>query len=379
MDEVDEVVWMVRGAWVSLCVRAMCELGIVDVLDEPRDLAGAGRVTASDQATLARLLRVLVDLGLLSVEDGRFAATSRGEVLGVSHPSGVRNLALMQTVLPNLTAWQHLADAVRRGGAVFEDLHGVTSWDWLAAHPEDEVVFNAAMARRSALQVAAIRAAHDSPSARVLVDVGGGEGAMLVGLLQRPARAARDRRRPAPVAAAATAALAEAGMGDRAHGEPSDFFAEVPSGGDVYLLSNVLHDWDDAAATTILRTVRAAMQPDARLLRGRERPRCAGTHGAPATRRPPRRPAHARHVRRPRAHAGRVRLAAGRRRLRPLQAQPLAEHLERAGVAASIVTSCGPRAARRTSPPHHLGPLHLHVSLSSPETVLVWTSSPPPA
>ena len=55
-------------------------------------------------------------------------------------------------------------------------------------------------------------------------------------------------------------------MGDRAHGEPADFFAEVPPGGDVYLLSNVLHDWDDAAATTILRTVRAAMRPDARLL-----------------------------------------------------------------------------------------------------------------
>ena len=266
MDEVDEVVWMVRGAWVSLCVRAMCELGIVDVLDEPRDLQELAELTASDQATLARLLRVLVDLGLLSVEDGHFAATSRGEVLGVSHPSGVRNLALMQTVLPNLTAWQHLSDAVRRGGAVFEDLHGMTSWNWLAAHPEDEVVFNAAMARRSALQVAAIRAAHDLSSARVLVDVGGGEGAMLVGLLSDQPELRGIVADRAPVATAATTALAEAGMGDRAHGESSDFFAEVPSGGDVYLLSNVLHDWDDAAATTILRTVRAAMQPDARLL-----------------------------------------------------------------------------------------------------------------
>ena len=220
MDEADEVVWMVRGAWVSLCLRAMCELGIVDVLDEPRDLQELAEITASDRATLARLLRVLVDLGLLSVEDGRFAPTSRGEVLRVSHPSGVRNLALMQTVMPNLTAWQQLSDAVRRGGAVFEDLHGMSSWDWLAAHPEDEVVFNAAMARRSAQQVAAIRAAHDLSRARLLVDVGGGEGAMLAALLgEEPGLhgIVADR---APVAAAATAALAEAGLGERAHGEP---------------------------------------------------------------------------------------------------------------------------------------------------------------
>ena len=74
--------------------------------------------------------------------------TTRGKVLRSGHPSGVRSLALMQTVAPNLVAWQHLADAVRRGGAVFEELHGQTSWAWLADRPEEEARFNAAMARR---------------------------------------------------------------------------------------------------------------------------------------------------------------------------------------------------------------------------------------
>ena len=153
----------------------------------------------------------------------------------------------------------------------------------------------------------------------------------------------------------------------------------MPTGGDVYLLSNVLHDWDDAAATTILRTVRAAMQPDARLLI------VENVLDAPGRTASQQRDVHlvdlhmlvmfgARSARK--AEYDALLVAAG---FAPVQAQPLAEHLERAGVAASIVTSCGPRAARRTSPPHHLGPLHLHVSLSSPETVLVWTSSPPPA
>jgi len=266
VDEADEVVWMVRGAWVSLCVRAACELGVVDALEEPCNLAELAERTSSDPATLARLLRALGDIGLVSVNGDRYTATPRGEVLRVGHPSGVRNLALMQTVIPNLTAWQHLADAVRQGAAVFEDLHGLTSWEWLAAHPEEEVIFNAAMARRSALQIAAIRTAHDFSGARLVVDVGGGEGAMLAGLLQdEPSLNGIVADRSA-VAAAATAAFTAAGIGARARGEPADFFTLVPPGGDIYLLSNVLHDWDDVPATLILRTVHKAMRPEAYLL-----------------------------------------------------------------------------------------------------------------
>jgi SAM-dependent methyltransferase len=263
----DEVVWMVRGAWVSLCVRAMCELGVVDALDEPRSVAELAARTSSDPASLARLLRVLVDLGLVvATDDGRYTATPRGEVLRVDHPSGVRSLALMQTVVPNLTAWQHLGDAIRSGDAVYERLHGLTLWSWLAAHPEEEAIFNASMARRADLQVAALRAAHDFSGASVVVDVGGGQGAMLAGLLtQEPSLRGIVADRP-EVAAAATAQLAEAGLGGRARGEPVDFFDSVPTGGDVYVVSNVLHDWHDPDAVSILRAARTAMRADARLL-----------------------------------------------------------------------------------------------------------------
>lgn len=267
MAEVDDVIWMVRGAWVSLCVRATCELGIVDALDEPQGLAELARRTSSDPASLARLLRVLVDLRLLTVaDDGRFAATSRGRVLRVGHPSGVRSLALMQTTLPNLTAWQHLTDAVRRGDAVFESLHGVSPWGWLSARPEEEALFNAAMARRASQQVEAVRNAKDLSGASLIVDVGGGQGALLTGLLaDHPALHGIVADRP-EVAAAATTHLSAAGLGERARGEPADFFVTVPTGGDVYVLSNVLHDWDDDEAVSILQAVRTAMDPQAHLL-----------------------------------------------------------------------------------------------------------------
>ena len=266
MDEADEVVWMVRGAWVSLCVRAVCELGVVDALDEPRTLDELATRTSSDPDALARLLRVMTDLGLVAAEDGRFAATGRGEVLRVGHPSGLRNLALMQTELPNLSAWRHLADAIRSGTSVFEKLHGQSSWQWLASHPEQEAVFNAAMARRAALQATAIRAAVDLSSVGLVVDVGGGQGALLADLLTG-AGSLRGLVADRPeVTAAATDAFAAAGLADRARAEPADFFVAVPSGGDVYVLSNVLHDWDDDQAVALLRTTRSALGPDGRLL-----------------------------------------------------------------------------------------------------------------
>lgn len=266
MSEVDEVISLVRGAWRSLCLRAACELGIIDTLDEPRELADLAERTSADAATLARLLRVLVDLGLLTVSDGRYATTARGEVLRVGHPSGLRNLALMQTEVPNLTAWAHLSDAVRNGAGVFEPIHGQTQWSWLSAHPNKEAVFNATMARRAAQQVVAIRAGRDLSETRLIVDVGGGQGAMLAGLLaEEPSLHGIVADRP-DVAAAATAAFAAAGLAERAHGVPANFFVEVPSGGDVYVLSNILHDWDDAEALAILRTVRTAMRRGAQLL-----------------------------------------------------------------------------------------------------------------
>ena len=221
MDEADEVVWMVRGAWVSLVPAR-------GVRARHRGCARASHATSRSLPSERPRTRprwpgccaYWSTSACCRVDDDRLPRR-HGERFSESViPSGVRNLALMQTVMPNLTAWQHLSDAVRRGGAVFEDLHGMTSWTWLAAHPEDEVVFNAAMARRGALQVAAIRAAHDFSSARLLVDVGGGEGAMLLGLLSDEPGLRGIVADRASVAAAATTALAEAGLGERAHGEP---------------------------------------------------------------------------------------------------------------------------------------------------------------
>ncbi len=261
------VLWMIRGAWVTMAMRGAAALGLFDVLSVPRTLDEVADRTGSDPPTLSRLLRLLVDLGLVErVDPDTYRTTPAGDTLRDGHPSRMRDLLLMQATLPNLAAWGALDDAVRHGAGVFEQVNGKPMWALLADDPDTERRFNASMARRATGQVTALLAAADLTGVSTLVDVGGGRGAMLAGLLEAvPGLHGLVADRPA-VADEATAALAAAGLGDRATGVPGDFFTSVPEGGDVYTISNVLHDWDDGDAVRILRTVRAAMPDHARLL-----------------------------------------------------------------------------------------------------------------
>ena len=266
-DPVADVMWMVRGAWVTMSIRAGCRLGLFDHLAERRSAAWLAEATASDQGALTRLLRALTEIGLVEArDDGTYLDTPRGSTLTEAHPASLRSLALMQSWLPNVATWNHLDDAVLSGSGVYERVNGADPWEHLSAHPEQEVQFNRSMARRADGQVAAIVAGIDLAEVETVVDVGGGRGAMLAGVLRAWPRLTGVIADRPDVAAEADAAFAEAGLSERAHGVGSDFFEAVPSGADVYFLSNVLHDWDDDDCRRILRTIRSAMDAESRLV-----------------------------------------------------------------------------------------------------------------
>ena len=265
-DDVQAVAWLVRGGWVSQCVRAMAELGLADALAEPATVDHLATHTSTTPDALRRLLRALTDAGLLAADgDGRYRLTSRGDVLRRDHPSGLRSMALMQTWGPNLLAWTRLSSAVATDAATFEAANGAPMWETLSRYPEELAVFNAAMARRAGLQARTVRAACDLAGIRTVVDVGGGKGGLLAVLLQEEPGLRGVLADRAEVVAEAAEILERAGVADRCEVRAADFFVEVPSGGDAYVLSNILHDWPDEECRRILATVRAAMTPGDRL------------------------------------------------------------------------------------------------------------------
>ena len=154
-DDVLAVTLLVQGGWVAMCLRAMLDLRLPDLLDEPAPVEELAERTSTEPLHLVRVLRVLADVGLVTRDEkGRYRLTGRGRLLRSDHPGDLRSLALTQTWPLNIAAWGGLADAVRSGDGTFEQVHGTSMWEALSRNPQQEAVFNAAMARRGALQAA---------------------------------------------------------------------------------------------------------------------------------------------------------------------------------------------------------------------------------
>jgi hypothetical protein len=164
-------------------------------------------------------------------------------------------------------AWGNLAESARTGECAFEITHRLGVFDYDREYPEQGVIVRQYMMQMGGGQFhAQAAAAYDFSSMRLVVDVGGGLGGFLIAILRaNPALRAVLFDLP-EVASGATGNIKSAGLADRCEVQAGDFFTSVPGGGDGYILSNILHDWDDARALTILKTCRAAMPNTAKLI-----------------------------------------------------------------------------------------------------------------
>jgi hypothetical protein len=266
--ELQELLAVVRSYQRSRAVTVAAELGIADLLrDGPRTADELAAATGTHAPALYRLLRALASIGIFSEGTGRrFALNPTGQYLCRDHPVSVDPATRMFGADYEWRAWGELAHSVRTGGNAAVHALGCDVWEYRRRHPEHGEVFDAAMRTLSRVDGAAVLAAHDFGRYGVVADIGGGTGAMLAAVLAAH-RSMRGILFDQPhVVAGAAPVLGAAGVGDRVRVVPGDFFAEVPSGADAYVLARVLHDWADEDALRILRSVRAAMTPEARLL-----------------------------------------------------------------------------------------------------------------
>lgn len=252
----------------SRALSAAIELGIADLLhDGPRSVADVAQVAHAHEATLYRLLRALASIGVFHEDDARaFSLTSMGRLLCSDAPLPVGTIARFFGRDYHWAAWQHLLHAVRTGENASRAALGTDVWTYRERHPEENDVFNAAMAALSRAGSFREMAAYDFGRHRVVADIAGGTGALLAAILRKQQGARGILFDQPHVVAGARAVLDRAGVGDRVRIEAGSFFESVPSGADAYVLRRILHDWPDAEAIAILRRCRAAMEPEARLL-----------------------------------------------------------------------------------------------------------------
>jgi SAM-dependent methyltransferase len=251
----------------SLLVQAIpvaCRLGIPDLLaSAARTAEELAEATSADPGALLRLLRALTGLDVVTADGDQFALTSLGRTLCSGPRSAAASVLFLGSPLV-WSAWGALGDAVLDGNAAFRHVHGTGFFDYLSQHPNELAAFQAFMSAQSRQQIPAVLAAYDFGSAQTIVDVGGGQGALLAALLTEY-RTARGVLFDRPdVVAHAGPVLGP--VASRCEVVSGDFFATVPAGSDTYVLKLVLHDWDDERAGRILRNIRGAILPGGRLI-----------------------------------------------------------------------------------------------------------------
>ena len=240
---------------------SVAELGVADAL-------GDGRATARelanqlglDPGALHRVLRALTLRGFFRLDRrGRFRLTRRGQMLREGRPDGFRDWILYVNLDSTQRAWAGLTDTLRTGVPSFPAVHGQSVWAHFAEHPEEEELFAGAMRRATQMVAPEVAAAYPWPERATVCDVAGGVGTLLAAVLgRRP-----DLR---GVLVEAPGVLREAddhlrgdGVRDRVELREGDMFEHVDAEADVYLLKDILHDWDDERCARILATVRRAM------------------------------------------------------------------------------------------------------------------------
>lgn len=261
---------MTQSIWGAMRVQAIsviAGLGIADlVADEPRTAGDLAATTHTHPETLRRVLRALATLGIF-VEDtaGRFANTPLSETLRSDHPASVRPLAMIWGRPLFWRPWGEFRATLVSGEPAFERVFHESFFDRLGHEVEDASVFNAAMASFSDLEMSAVLAAYDFSRFRRLVDIGGGVGALLNGILT----ATPDLNGvlyDLPVVVANALELRAGAAAKRCEIIAGDFFESVPSGADAYLLKRIIHDWNDRDALRILSNCRRAISDDGTLV-----------------------------------------------------------------------------------------------------------------
>jgi len=206
----------------------------------------------------------LVAIGIVSAADGqRYTLTDVGQGMRTDVPGSLADFALLSGD-EYARAWLGLDPWSTDGRTPFERVSGAPFFDWLNAHPAAGQRFNRRMATRVA-SYASAAAAIDLEHVRTIVDIGGGVGILLEAFLRQSPEVRGVLFDLPEAAAAARARFAESDLAGRVACIGGDFFTGVSAGGELYLLSQILHDWEDDQCRIILRNIRHAMAPNGRL------------------------------------------------------------------------------------------------------------------
>ena len=258
---------MATGYWLSQAIYVAAKLGIADLLkDGPESCVALAAATGSDAPSLFRLMRALASVGVFSHVGGdRFALSRLAKSLQTDVHESLRAMVITIGEI-HYQACGDLLHSIQTGSPAFNNVFRASLFDYLRQNVDAADAFNQGMTNVSSMLAYAVLMAYDFAGISSIVDIGGGQGKLLGRILQF-----NPEIRGTVFDTPSTIERAKQQLGNHAWSRrcsyvTGDFFTSVPQGADAYLLSSVIHDWEDDRAITILRNCGSAMTKNSRVL-----------------------------------------------------------------------------------------------------------------
>lgn len=257
---------MFMGYRITQALYVTAKLGIADFLKErPKTSDVLANELSIKSNELFRVLRLLASVGvLMQNEKNEFSLTQTGQYLRTDIEDSLRNLIIFQGDQP-YKSFGELLETVRTGIPAFNHIYGEGHFDYLAKHQDHSEIFNRAMVNAQRLAGNPF-SEFDFSNHKTVVDIGGGKGMLLSVLLKvNPHLKGILFDLPNAVTDALTL-FSSNGLENRCEIKTGSAFESIPAGGDIYILSRVLHDWPDEKALIFLRNCRKVIPENGSLL-----------------------------------------------------------------------------------------------------------------
>ena len=256
-----------QAFWMSKAIGVAGDLNIADMLvPGPMKVEEIALATHTNPNALYRLMRALAGEGIFKESKDRvFSNTNLSK--GLAEVKGSMKYMIRHQV--NETNWKiigNLGYSISTGKSAAREILGTDAFSHLEKNPEINELYNRAMTDTSALSSAAFLAAYSFKNSKLIVDIGGGEGYLLSMILKKYKQLNGIVFDLPHVVKAAVQNFKKFGVGDRANAVEGDFFNAVPSGGDIYVMKNILHAFDDEVCISLLENIGKAMERGTKLL-----------------------------------------------------------------------------------------------------------------
>ncbi len=253
--------------WLLAAVKVAAELDIAGILEKkPLTIQQLAENTNSDTQALLRLMRALASEGIFKrTKQGLYKNTRFSKVLtdgkGSLHYTFLQHLGTL-----NWSLFNELSYSVHTGKSAFTKIHGMTIYDYLSQHPDESALFDRSMTNLSEISIEPILSSVDFSKYHVIADIGGGEGLLLSSILYKN-KNSTGILFDLPEGLNNSGKIFEKfGVTERVQVIEGSFFHTAPAGADVYILKNIIHNWNTEDSLMILNNIRKVMPPHGKIL-----------------------------------------------------------------------------------------------------------------